>query len=112
MTKREAKRVICTTIEFASGNTYLYKLNNTPVCTLSPVEGELYQIVSGTGSAIAIHSFDVAKKTADQFIESLKAFCERLKISNVTPEIITNRFMEFGKVSAFAKNERQQSVLV
>ncbi len=98
MTKREAKRVLCAHIEFATGNIYLYKLNNTLVCTLSQVEGELYQIVSETGAILAVQSYDLAKRTADQFIESLKSFCTRLKISNVTPEIITNRFVEFGKV--------------
>ena len=97
MTKREEKRALFKKIEFTETKKYCYRLNDILILTLGHVEGELYELISPAGSRMEIHSFEKAKQIADEFTDRVKAFCERLKISNVTHDIICERFAHLHK---------------
>ena len=92
MTKREEKRALFKKIEFTETKKYCYRLNDNLILTLGQVEGELYELICPSGSRIEIHTFEKAKLVAEEFTDRVKTFCERLKISTVTHDIIRERF--------------------
>jgi hypothetical protein len=92
MTKRAEKRALFMNIEFTETRKYCYRLNDILILTLGQVEGELYELISPAGSRMEIQSFEKAKFVADDFTDRVKAFCERLKISKVTHDILHERF--------------------
>ena len=88
---RAQKRVQLKSVEQNSTG-YLYKLNGLIIFSLTPVSGDVFEIVFPSGKTQRIESLQRAIRIADTLIENIIAFCEKVLVTNVTDEIVEDRF--------------------